>query len=102
MPLDIEIWPTSVIIPAGYRLAVTIQGRDFEFPGEGPWPSVYGVPMKGHGMFLHNEQCDRPSGTYDGRTALHAGPGEEPYLLLPFIPRTPPPSATRRGPYPAP
>jgi hypothetical protein len=36
VPLDIEIWPTSVVIPAGYRLAVTIGGRDFEFPGDGP------------------------------------------------------------------
>lgn len=32
VPLDIEIWPTSVVVPAGYRLAVTVQGRDFEFP----------------------------------------------------------------------
>jgi hypothetical protein len=32
--LDIEIWPTSVMIPASYRLAVTIQGHDFEQPGQ--------------------------------------------------------------------
>ncbi|WP_329550841.1 CocE/NonD family hydrolase C-terminal non-catalytic domain-containing protein [Streptomyces sp. NBC_00696] len=36
VPLDIEIWPTSVVVPAGPRLAVTVQSRDFEFPGEGP------------------------------------------------------------------
>jgi predicted acyl esterase len=28
--LDVEIWPTSVVVPAGYRLAVTVGGRDFE------------------------------------------------------------------------
>ena len=36
VPLDIEIWPTSVVVPAGHRLAVTDQDRDFEFPGEAP------------------------------------------------------------------
>ncbi|MCX4817649.1 hypothetical protein OG601_44445 [Streptomyces sp. NBC_01239] len=36
VPLDIEIWQTSVVVPAGHRLAVTVQGRDFEFPGEAP------------------------------------------------------------------
>ena len=35
-PLDIEIRPTSVVVPAGHRLAVTDQDRDFEFPGEAP------------------------------------------------------------------
>jgi predicted acyl esterase len=38
--LDIEIWPTSVIVPAGGRLGVTISGRDFQFPGDGSWPQV--------------------------------------------------------------
>jgi len=34
--LDIEIWPTSVRIPVGYRLGVSVQGRDSEMPGDGP------------------------------------------------------------------
>ena len=101
VPLDIEIWPTSVIMPAGYRLALTIQGRDFEFPGAGPWPAVYGVEMKGHGMFLHTDPRDRPADTYAGTTTLVSGPAQQPYLLLPFIPRPPEPITTRRGPYPA-
>ncbi|WP_369192775.1 CocE/NonD family hydrolase C-terminal non-catalytic domain-containing protein [Streptomyces sp. R08] len=36
VPLDIEIWPTSVVVPAGPRLAVTVQGRDFEFRARAP------------------------------------------------------------------
>ncbi|HEY2238906.1 MAG TPA: CocE/NonD family hydrolase [Streptosporangiaceae bacterium] len=101
VPVDIEIWPTSVIIPAGYRLAVTIQGRDFEFPGDGPWPAVYGVPMKGNGIFLHNDPTDRPDDVYGGTTTLSAGPDQAPYVLLPFVPRGPESAVTRRGPYPA-
>lgn len=101
VPLDVEIWPTSVIIPAGYRLAVTIQGRDFEFPGDGPWPTVYGMPMKGNGIFLHNDPIDRPADVYGGTTTLIAGPDQAPYVLLPFVPRVPESAVIHRGPYPA-
>lgn len=86
--LDIEIWPTSVVIPAGYRLAVTIQGRDFEFPGDGPWPSFDGVVMKGNGIFIHTDPADRPADVFGGTTTLASGPDQPSYLLLPFIPRT--------------
>jgi len=100
VPLDVEIWPTSVVIPVGYRLALTVQGRDFEFPGDGPWPSVYGVPMKGHGMFVHVDPHDRPADIFGGTTTLVSGPDQESYLLLPFIPRTAESDrAPRRGPF---
>jgi predicted acyl esterase len=99
--LDIEIWPTSVVLPAGYRLAVTIQGRDFELPGDGPWPATYGVQMKGHGMFVHDDPDDRPADVYGGTTTLVSGPDQPSYLLLPVIPRTAEIStAPRRGPFP--
>ena len=84
--LDVEIWPTSVIVPAGHRIAVTVLGRDFAFPGDGPWPQVYGIDMKGLGIFLHNDPADRPPGTYAGTTTLHAGGRHQSYLLLPVIP----------------
>ena len=66
VPLDIEIWPTSVVVPAGYRLAVTVQGQDFELPGEGPWPRSFGVEMKGHAVFLHDDPDDRPTDLFGG------------------------------------
>jgi predicted acyl esterase len=101
VPLDIEIWPTSVVVPAGYRLAVTVQGRDFEFPGDGPWPESYGVPMKGHAIFLHADPHDRPADVFGGVTTLVSGGDEPSYLLLPVIPRTPEhPEGVRRGPFP--
>jgi predicted acyl esterase len=101
VPLDIEIWPTSVVMPAGYRLALTVQGRDFELPGEGPWPATYGVRMKGHGMFVHTDPHDRPADVFGGTTTLVSGPDQRSFLLLPFIPRTAETSsAPRRGPFP--
>ena len=85
--LDIEIWPTSVIVPPGYRIAVTVTGRDFELPGDGPWPAVYGVTMRGNGMFVHNDETDRPAGVFGGMTTLVSGGAQPSYLLLPIIPR---------------
>ena len=29
--LDIELWPTSVVVPAGYRIAFSVRGKDYEF-----------------------------------------------------------------------
>jgi len=85
--VDVEIWPTSVIIPAGYRLGVSVQGRDFELPGDGPWPSAFGVTMRGNGIFVHDEPADRPAEIFAGRTTLICGGARPGYLLLPVIPR---------------
>jgi uncharacterized protein len=84
--LDVEIWPLSVVIPAGYRLGVCVQGRDFELPGAGPWPSAFGVTMRGHGIFVHDERADRPAATFGGTTTLWSGGASPSYLLLPVIP----------------
>jgi uncharacterized protein len=85
--LDVEIWPTSVIIPAGYRLGVAVQGRDFELPGDGPWPSAFGVTMRGNGIFVHDEPADRPPDIFSGATTLISGGSSPAYLLLPVIAR---------------
>ncbi len=84
--LDVEIWPTSVIIPAGYRLAVTTQGRDFALPGDGPWITTYGVQMRGNGIFIHTEARDRPEDIFGRITTLLSGGDRGSYLLLPVIP----------------
>ena len=31
--LDVEIWPTCVVLPPGYSVALTVQGRDWTYPG---------------------------------------------------------------------
>lgn len=98
VPLDIEIWPTSVVVPAGYRLALTVTGRDFEFPGDGPWPETYGIPMKGTGMFVHTDPVDRPADVFGGVTTIVSGPGQPSALLLPVVPRDGRLTTVRRGP----
>jgi uncharacterized protein len=85
--LDIEIWPTSVVVPAGYRLGLSIRGKDYEYPGpSGGRLSNFKNELRGCGPFLHDDPRDRPPEVFGGITGLHFGRGRHPYLLLPMIP----------------
>ena len=84
--LDIEIWPTSIVVPAGHRIALTVRGRDYEAAVEGGRLSNFKNVLRGCGPFLHDDPDDRPPALFAGRTTLHAGPGRQPALLLPIIP----------------
>jgi len=85
--LDIEIWPTSVVVPAGYRIGLTIRGKDYEYAGaSGGRLSNFKNELKGCGPFLHDDPRDRPAEIFGGTTSLHFGRGRQPFLLLPIIP----------------
>jgi predicted acyl esterase len=84
--LDIEIWPTCIVVPPGYRIALAVRGKDYE-NDEPPVPSPWGGdPMRGTGPFQHNDPDDRPAAIFGGRTTLHFSAHREPYVLLPVIP----------------
>jgi hypothetical protein len=84
--LDVEIWPTSIVIPEGFRLALTILGRDYEHDTLAATLSNMKNPMKGCGPFVHDDDNDRPPEVFAGRYTLHFGAEESPFLLLPVIP----------------
>jgi predicted acyl esterase len=85
--LDIEIWPTSIVVPAGYRVGLSIRGKDYEYGGaSGGKLSNFKNELKGCGPFLHDDPRDRPPAIFSGITSLHFGHGKAPYLLLPIIP----------------
>ena len=84
--LDIEIWPTSIVVPEGGRIGLTVRGRDYESALEGGRLSNFKNVLRGCGPFLHDDPRDRPPALFGGRTTLHAGPGQQPVLLLPIIP----------------
>jgi predicted acyl esterase len=85
--LDIEIWPTSIAVPAGHRVAVSIRGKDYEYGGaSGGKLSNFKNELTGCGPFLHNDPRDRPPAVFGGTTALHFSGGKAAYLLLPIIP----------------
>jgi predicted acyl esterase len=84
--LDVEIWPTCIVVPAGYRIALTVRGKDYEYEGEAATLSNMKNPMRGCGPFVHDDPADRPPAIFGGKVTLHAADGSEPYLLLPIIP----------------
>ncbi len=84
---DLEIWPTSVVAPAGYRIGLTVRGKDYEYLGpSGGRLSNFKNELKGCGPFLHDDPRDRRPGMFGGTTTLHIGPDRAAYVLVPVIP----------------
>jgi hypothetical protein len=85
--LDIEIWPTSIVVPAGCRIGLSVRGKDYVYSGaSGGKLSNFKNELTGCGPFLHDDPRDRPAEVFGGVTSLHLDPGHRPYLLLPVIP----------------
>jgi len=85
--LDIEIIPTCIVVPKGYRVALTVRGRDYVYPGgSGGRLSNMKNEFTGNGPFLHDDPRDRPLDVFGGKTTLHLGGGQENFVLLPIIP----------------
>ncbi|MGQ0749384.1 MAG: CocE/NonD family hydrolase C-terminal non-catalytic domain-containing protein, partial [Betaproteobacteria bacterium] len=85
--LDIEIWPTCVVVPAGYRIGLSVRGRDYEYPGgAAKGLGNLNAVFTGVGPFRHNDSRDRPAAAFGGDVALHMGPRHQAHLLLPIIP----------------
>ncbi len=80
--LDVEIWPTCIVVPKGYRIGLTVRGKDYEWAGVAATLSNMKNPMKGCGPFVHDDPQDRPPEVFHGTNTLHFAPGDEPYLLL--------------------
>jgi predicted acyl esterase len=85
--LDIEIWPTCVALPKGYRIALSVRGRDYEWPGGlvkglGTHESTF----TGVGPFRHSDPRDRQAEVFGGDVTLHMSPDTPSHVLLPIIP----------------
>lgn len=111
--LDVEVWPTSVIIPKGYRLGFYVGGKDFSFSDKSKWSKVsissymhvrflsslfktltpkgmfklltHDRIWKGQAMYTHN--VDRKAKAFHGVTTIHSNEDDKPYVLLPVIPK---------------
>lgn len=84
--LDIEIWPTCIVIPTGYRLAVQIKGIDFDHGLAPASLSNVKYPMRGCGPFIHDDENDRPSEIFHNKVTIEFSKDHMPYVLLPLIP----------------
>jgi predicted acyl esterase len=68
VPVDIEIWPTSIVFDKGEKLRLTIQGDD-----------IYDYPSEGH-------TCGHTDTVNRGDHVIHTGGPYDSHLLLPVIP----------------
>jgi hypothetical protein len=83
--LDVEIWPTCIVIPPGYRLSLTIQGHDFERETVSGAVATLGT-FRGSGPFVHDDPWDRRPERVSGRVTIYGGGTTPSCLQLPVIP----------------
>jgi len=81
--LEIEIWPTSIVVPAGFTLEFGVQGHDYSNDGTVLERAPYA--MNGVGPFVHGDPADRPPDVFDTTVQLHFEADGPPYLLMPVI-----------------
>ncbi|KAL1962681.1 hypothetical protein VTN77DRAFT_9315 [Rasamsonia byssochlamydoides] len=68
--VDVEIWPTSVVVEAGGRLILEVASGDTTETG----------------VWEHNDPVDRSPDDFQGENYIHFGSGYVNYLTLPVIP----------------
>jgi uncharacterized protein len=86
--LDVEIWPTSIVVPAGWRLVLTVRGKDYEYGGDlGEFEKTFHYAHRGVGPFRHDDPEARPPEVFGGRITIHTGGTTASHLLLPVIPQ---------------
>ncbi len=86
-PVDIEIWPTCIVIPAGYRLGLSVRGNDYRYEGElSDFARKFHYAGRGVGPFKHADPIDRPADVFSGRVTIHVGGETDSFLLVPIIP----------------
>ena len=68
--VDVEIWPTNVVVEKGGKLVLEVSSGD----------------TQGTGIFGHNHPEDRSEEKFAGLNNLHFGEGHRNYVVLPVIP----------------
>ncbi len=86
-PCDVEIVTSCIVVPKGWRIALTVRGKDYEYEGElSEFGKTFHYGTRGTGGMTHSDPDDRPADVFGGRVTLHAGGAREAYLLLPVFP----------------
>ena len=84
---DVEIVTSCIVVPAGWRVALTVRGKDYEYEGElSEFGKKFHYGTRGTGGMTHADPDDRPAAVFGGDATLYAGGGRGSFLLLPIIP----------------
>ena len=85
--LNVEIWPSCLVLPKGYRISLSIRGKDYVYPGElSEFAKTFHYAYRGVGPFQHEDPKDRPRDIFGGKTTLYSGGSRDSYILMPVIP----------------
>ena len=86
---DVEIVASCIVIPAGWTLALSVRGKDYEYEGElSEFAKSFHYGTRGTGGMTHADPDDRPPAIFDNHVTLHSGGDRQSWLLLPIIPAT--------------
>ncbi|KAF9888940.1 hypothetical protein FE257_008109 [Aspergillus nanangensis] len=69
-PVDVELWPTNVVVEAGGKLILEVSSGD----------------TAGAGFWGHDDPIDRSEAVFRGGNHVHLGPNHVNYITLPIIP----------------
>jgi len=84
---DVEILPTCIVLPAGWRVALNVRGKDYEYEGDlGEFAKSFHYGTRGTGGMTHADPDDRPPAIFAKRVTLYAGGDWPSSLMLPIIP----------------
>ncbi|MGC1553651.1 MAG: CocE/NonD family hydrolase [Bradyrhizobium sp.] len=84
--LAVELWPTSIVVPKGYRIALSVRGKDYMWQAStGAKLSNFKNELLGCGPFLHDDPRDRPRRLFAGTTTLHLDREVCCNILLPVV-----------------
>jgi predicted acyl esterase len=84
--LDVEIWPTCVLVPQGYRLGLMVAGVDFDHGREPVMWGKSGLELRGSSIWPHVDPLRRPAAVYDNEVTLYGGGSRASYLLAAIVP----------------
>ncbi len=85
--LEVEIVPSCVVVPVGYRLGLWVRGKDYEYGGRlDDYGQTFYYATRGTGGMTHSDPDSRPAEIFGGSVSLHFGPGRPAHLLVPVIP----------------
>ncbi len=86
--LDVEILPTCIVLPKGYRFALSVRGKDYEYTKDVnafASASNFSQKLNGCGPNQHHSK-DRPAEVFDNNVTLYFDENKAPYVVLPIIP----------------
>jgi predicted acyl esterase len=84
---DVEIVSSCIVVPAGWRLALSVRGQDYIYPGDlSEFGKSFHYGTRGTGGMTHTDPDSRPMAVYGGKVTLHTGGEQGAYVMLPVIP----------------